>query len=88
LVAYVTRDRLPPLRFRDAPPRPGSERRAYFGPEQGTWSTPIIGRGDLDRSPRDGPFVVEEYDATVVVPPNCAAWLDELGNIRIEVRWT
>jgi N-methylhydantoinase A len=86
LVARVDRGPAPSLRFSDLPTRPESERRAYFGPEHGTRSTPVIGRGDLDRAPRDGPFIVEEYDATVVVPPDCAAWLDNLGNIRIEVR--
>jgi hypothetical protein len=34
---------------------------------------------------RPGPLIVEEYDATTVVPPGCAAWLDEGGNIVIEV---
>jgi hypothetical protein len=29
---------------------------------------------------------VEEYDATTVVPPGCATWLDETGTIVIEMR--
>ena len=32
-----------------------------------------------------GPLVIEEYDATVVVPPGCSAARDVLGNIVIEV---
>jgi N-methylhydantoinase A len=60
-----------------------TERPAYFGPEHGTLLTPIIGRGDLDGSPRPGPFVVEEYDATIIIPPESRAWLDEFGNVQI-----
>jgi len=32
-----------------------------------------------------GPLIVEEYEGTTVVPPNCAARLDQAGNIVIEV---
>ena len=32
---------------------------------------------------REGPLIVEEYDATCVVPPGCRATLDSLGNIDI-----
>ncbi len=31
--------------------------------------TPVIGRNALDRRPRQGPFIVEDYDCTCVVPP-------------------
>jgi N-methylhydantoinase A len=34
---------------------------------------------------RPGPLIVEEYDATCVVPPGAEARLDEHGNILIEV---
>ena len=37
----------------------------------------------LDSPPREGPLIVEEYDATCVVPPGCRATLDSLGNIDI-----
>jgi N-methylhydantoinase A len=37
-------------------------------------------------SPRPGPLIVEEYDATTVVPPGSVAWLDDAGNIVIEVQ--
>jgi N-methylhydantoinase A len=61
------------------------ERPVFFGPGHRGVSTSIIQRSDLDRQPRRGPFVVEEYDATVVVPPDDRAWLDEWGNIVIAV---
>ncbi|MEA2985095.1 MAG: Hydantoinase/oxoprolinase C-terminal domain, partial [Alphaproteobacteria bacterium] len=34
---------------------------------------------------RKGPFIVEEYEGTTVVPPNAAARLDEFGNIVLEL---
>jgi N-methylhydantoinase A len=60
-------------------------RPAYFGPVHGTLNTPLLSRSHLDTAPRQGPLIVEEYDATVVVPPDCHAGLDAAGNIVIEV---
>ncbi|MBI3980223.1 MAG: hydantoinase/oxoprolinase family protein [Chloroflexi bacterium] len=59
-------------------------RKAYFG-EAGLLPTPVLRRSDLANGRREGPFIVEEYDATTVVPPGCAGWLDAVGNIVIEV---
>jgi len=68
--------------------RPGggnpSTRRVYFGPGLGWRETPILDRPDL-ATPREGPCVVEEYDATCVVPPGARATLDAYGNIAIEL---
>ena len=47
--------------------------------------TPVIGRAALGPGPRPGPFIVEDYDCTCVVPPNASARLDSAGNIEIEV---
>ena len=59
-------------------------RRAYFGAEHGWHDVPVISRAALlDSPPREGPLIVEEYDATCVVPPGCRATLDSLGNIDI-----
>ncbi len=54
-------------------------RKTYFG--AGEIDTPVIGRSDLTRTPRPGPLIVEEYDATCVVPPGWTAELDASGNI-------
>jgi N-methylhydantoinase A len=59
-------------------------RAAYFGPETGWLDTPVINRADL-ASPHDGPCIVEEYDATCVIPPGGRAKLDPFGNILIEL---
>jgi N-methylhydantoinase A len=57
-------------------------RQAYFGPDTGWLETPVLQRADL-QSPRQGPCIVEEYDATCVVPPKAQAELDAYGNILI-----
>ena len=65
---------------------PRSTRSAYFGPQHGLLDTPVLRREALTGEPTHGPLIVEEYDATVVVPPECTAVRDVLGNIIIEVR--
>jgi N-methylhydantoinase A len=62
-----------------------TQRLAYFGPRLGRLPTPVIGRFDLAESPRPGPLLIDEYDATTLVPPGCTAQLDALGNIIIGV---
>lgn len=64
--------------------RPTTQRRAYFGPAVGWLVTTVIGRSDLTRRV-EGPCIVEEYDATCVVPPGCGAALDQHGNIVIDI---
>ena len=62
-----------------------TQRLAYFGPRLGRLATPVIDRFDLRKEPRSGPLLIEEYDATTLVPPGCVAELDALGNIIIRV---
>jgi N-methylhydantoinase A len=62
----------------------GGEREAYFGPGHGVIRTPVIGREDLDARPRPGPLLIDEYDATTLVPPDCPVHLDAHGNIVID----
>ncbi len=57
-------------------------RMAFFG-GRGPVSTPVIRRHGLSTRPKRGPFIVEEYDATIVVPPGCTARLDAHDNIVI-----
>ena len=54
-------------------------------PATGLVETPVIGRGRLGGDPAAGPFVIEEYEGTCVVPPDCTARLDRLGNVIIEL---
>ncbi len=73
----------PPLRLAGSSPVDASERQAYFGPRHGLVRTRVIGRGDLDGNARPGPLLVEEYDATTLIPPGCSTRLDTWGNIVI-----
>jgi N-methylhydantoinase A len=69
------------------PRTPAAERlvrRVYFGPEAGWLATPILARADL-ATPREGPAVIEEYDATCVIPPGARAALDGWGNIVMDL---
>ena len=56
-------------------------RKAYFG-EHGWLDTPVLTRADLGAG-RPGPLIVEEYDATCLVPPGARAACDAAGNIVI-----
>jgi N-methylhydantoinase A len=69
---------------RTGPGKAGGARRVYFGPDLGWRDTPIIDRPDL-ATPREGPCIVEEYDATCVIPPGARAALDAHGNIVIDL---
>jgi len=62
-------------------PQPPPPRAAYFG----SWiETPVVRRSDLSKG-KKGPLIVEEYDATCVIPPGAKAELDAGGNILIEL---
>ncbi len=63
---------------------PAPPRRAYFGATHGWIETPILKRSDL-ATKQAGPLIVEEYDATCLVPPGAVAEIDADGNIIIEL---
>ena len=82
-VATVAVEKPPPQ------PRPGAEvsalaRPAFFGPLAGRQAVPVVAREGLSAAPRNGPLIVEEYDATCVVPPGWTARLDAAQNIVLE----
>ena len=72
-------------RSAESPTTQRTPRTAFFGREHGALSTPVIGRNELRDNRIRGPLIVEEYDATTLVPPNTTAQLDELGNILIDL---
>jgi len=54
-------------------------RRAWF---HANWTeTAVVDRAGLSAAPREGPLIVQEYDATCLVPPGAQAALDGFGNI-------
>lgn len=64
---------------------PDESRPVYFGPDFGTVEARVIGRGRLGQTPAGGPMIIEEYEGTTVVPPDCTACVDRFGNVIIEV---
>ena len=68
-----------PVETRRAPTR-----QAYFGARIGWLDAPVIQRADLTTAHR-GPCIIEEYDATCVVPPDVTAVLDAYGNIVLDL---
>ena len=60
-------------------------RMVSFDPKRGRVRTDVIDRARLPAFPKAGPLIIEEYDATTVVPPGCSARLDEWNNIVIDV---
>jgi N-methylhydantoinase A len=62
----------------------GGKRLAFFGPGAGRIEAPVLGRGDLEAGAIAGPAIVEEYDATCVVPPGWTARLTEGGALCLE----
>jgi N-methylhydantoinase A len=79
-------ERLPePAALRAGPAaKSASERKVYFG-DKGWIATPVIRRGDLDETPRVGPLIVEEYDTTIIVPPDATAHT-LAGTVRIRLK--
>jgi N-methylhydantoinase A len=68
-------ERIPPLAA-EVP----ATRRAWF-PGEGWIDTPVVDRASLGAAPRVGPFIVQEYDATCLVPRGARAWVDAFGNV-------
>ena len=62
-----------------------SKRRAFLGPEAGWHEVRVLARSDLFGKRSKGPFIVEEYDATCIVPVGAQAELDAFGNIVIDL---
>ena len=79
------RPRLPDrLRLDEAAPMSGS-RSVYFGRAVGWLTTPVVSRAQITAAPLRGPLIVEEYDATAVVPPDATIRRDALGVLHLEL---
>jgi N-methylhydantoinase A len=46
---------------------------------------PVVSRADLAPTPAAGPLVIEEFDATIVVPAAAAVHRDRIGNVVIDL---
>ena len=84
LVGKVVRDRTEGFL---QPPEPqgaaAPSRSAYFGSRWGAVDTPVVTRSSLREATR-GPLLIDEYDSTVVVPPETRVRLDDLRNVVME----
>lgn len=69
--------------YRPMAAAPEARRSVYFGPDWGRIDTAIIDRAGLGSGSRNGPAIIEEYEGTTIVPPDCTARLDEKGNIIV-----
>jgi len=71
------------MRLVASPRASAAAREAYFGATHGVLRTPVIGRQDLGAQSSPGPLLIDEYDATTLIPPGATARLDAHGNIVI-----
>jgi N-methylhydantoinase A len=60
-------------------------RPVYFGPGSGWVTTKVIRRQDLTQKPQFGPLIVEEYDTTIIVPPDAQVHAIA-GTVRIRLK--
>ena len=63
-----------------------SDRKAYFGPDLGWISVPVVSRGSLGQAPQTGPMIIEEDNALTVVTPDWKASLDDWSNLVLDAR--
>jgi N-methylhydantoinase A len=67
-----------------ADPAPEARRRpVHFARGAAATDTPVVRRAAVPPEPTPGPLIVEEYDATVVVPPGARVRRDPFGNLLI-----
>jgi N-methylhydantoinase A len=60
------------------------ERRISFARGEPAVAVAIVDRDAVDQTPRQGPLIIEEFDATIVVPPDARVHKDDIGCIVLE----
>ena len=75
---------VPAGRRPDSQPDESNQREVFFGGEIGLLPTPVLRRGDLTGAPRAAPMIIEDYDATTVVPPGYRVFRDRSQSVIIE----
>jgi N-methylhydantoinase A len=73
--------RAPVSALRDSPI--AQARAVYFGASHGLVDSPVVVRSQLTENLRGGPLIVEEYDATSVIPPGWSIRRDAHNNLII-----
>ncbi|MDP7652103.1 MAG: hydantoinase/oxoprolinase family protein [Rhodospirillales bacterium] len=59
-------------------------RQTYFGPPGGWVTTPVSGRDEVGAEPVAGPWIIEEFDGTVVVAPGWTMRRDTWSNLILD----
>ena len=62
-----------------------ARRHVHFQRGRAATISEIVPRSALASRPSRGPLIIEEFDATIVVPPDATAHLDAIGNIVLEL---
>jgi len=62
----------------------GGERHISFARGEPAIAVAIVDRDAVDQTPRQGPLIIEEFDATIVVPPDARVHKDDIGCIVLE----
>ena len=69
-------------------PRPGAShphaRQISFARGEPPVAVDIVDRAAVGDTPRQGPLIIEEFDATIVVPPDAQVHKDAIGCIVLE----
>ncbi|MFH1003509.1 MAG: hydantoinase/oxoprolinase family protein, partial [Chloroflexota bacterium] len=82
--AEVHPDFISPWGKQSSTAKAAGSRRAYFGKDYGWQETPILAMTGLTEKVRKGPAIIELYDATCVIPPDCRFWRGTWETIQIE----
>jgi N-methylhydantoinase A len=73
------------MKIAQRPGAPGSgSRQISFGRGEAARNVDIVDRAAIDGKPRSGPLIIEEFDATIVVPPDARVHKDGIGCIVLE----
>jgi N-methylhydantoinase A len=60
-------------------------RMVHLDRRSGPTSVDVIDRTAIRGTTRKGPLIVETYDSTILVPEDCVAHCDGIGNVLIEI---
>lgn len=61
-------------------------RLVSFSPGEKPHAIPVMPRSEVGLNVQQGPLIIESYDTTIVVPPDCSVRADAVGNIIIDLQ--
>nr|WP_236953697.1 hypothetical protein [Methanocaldococcus bathoardescens] len=83
IVGLLTKPEIKFSEVKEYTPKPESYRKVYFN--SGWEEAAIYNRDKLKPGAIfEGPAIVEEYDSTIVIPPEYSVFVDKYGCLRIE----